>query len=89
MAQAQAHTDDEERAVSSVTRYRLDRDMIADCYCDMDEAATGEYVGANDYEQLRSAVAQFRQAFVIAVGDKSPFARKALDAIDAAMGEKP
>jgi hypothetical protein len=37
--------------------------------------------------EIGAAVATFRQAFVIAVGDKSPFAQHALAAIDAAMGE--
>lgn len=38
-------------------------------------------------EELLNAIKEFRQAFVIAVGDHSPFAKTALDKIDAAVQE--
>lgn len=36
-------------------------------------------------DELLEAVKEFRQAFVIAVGDRSPFAKVALSRIDAAI----
>jgi len=38
-----------------------------------------------DHEILARALFELRQAFVIAVGDKSPFAKCALEKVDAAM----
>ena len=36
-------------------------------------------------EELLKAISEFRESFVIAVGDKSPFARVALSRIDTAV----
>jgi pyrrolidone-carboxylate peptidase len=44
-----------------------------------------EYAKQN--ASLKKAIADFRQAFVIAVGDKSPFAKIALEKIDKAVEE--
>jgi hypothetical protein len=44
-----------------------------------------EYVLLASHAALVEAVHKFRQAFVIAVGDKSPFAKYALKGIDIAL----
>jgi len=35
---------------------------MADCYCEMDEAATGVYVSVDDYEHLRARLAEAEAA---------------------------
>jgi len=38
-------------------------------------------------EQLLKSICEFREAFVIAVGDKSPFAKVALSKLDGTVGK--
>lgn len=42
---------------------------------------------AKQNANLKIAIAEFREAFVVAVGDKSPFAKVALARIDKAVEE--
>lgn len=58
----------------------------------LEESPAGDYILYTDYEAserrvrgLEAAITEFRKAFVVAVGDASPFAKIALERIDAAL----
>ena len=42
----------------SVERYRMLRDLIVDCYCEMDVSPTGDYVQFEDYQAIQSQLAE-------------------------------
>lgn len=48
--------------MSDVKRYGFRKDPMADCYCDMEETDRGGYVTEEDYESLRSRLAEAEAA---------------------------
>ena len=44
--------------MGDVKRYGFRKDPMADCYCDMEETDRGGYVTEEEYESLRSRLAE-------------------------------